>query len=381
MSFSISKRITELDGLRGLAILMVLLHHFSAGGAIYRVASVGWIGVDLFFVLSGFLITGILVNSKQKVGYYRDFVIRRMFRIFPLYYGLLAIVALIWWHGSAPGGAPEVGLWWYAGFLGNIRGAMLNTYGSHSLAVSVFWSLQVEEQFYLLYPFLVAKLTVEKLQILLVSCVVAAPLLRLALLTFIPHSEVASSVLMPCRMDSLAFGGLVAIGLRQRRLSLRWVQPLALSSGVLAAASLVATRGHQSDKLRSLTYTLVGLAFSSTVAWILLARQARPEGFLLRGLRSRPLVYVGEISYGLYLLHAPAGEIARGLISHYIPLPKGSLPAVGVSLAAAFLAASISWKWYESPILSLKERFTTSSRSLPQIQSGVPTASMASETA
>src|SRR5438067_5216950 len=147
------RRVPELDGLRGIAILGVLMFHLTPANiplfTAYFVQS-GWMGVDLFFILSGYLITGILVDTAGRPGYYRNFLLRRTLRIVPLYCVILAIACVMftWKQFLATGG------WWYLTFLGNTQVFLQNRWPSGIL--TPLWSLQVEEQFYLTFPLLVA---------------------------------------------------------------------------------------------------------------------------------------------------------------------------------------------------------------------------------
>jgi peptidoglycan/LPS O-acetylase OafA/YrhL len=174
----------------------------------------GWFGVDLFFVLSGYLITGLLLDSAGRPGYYRNFVARRTLRIFPLYFACLILACVVdfgpwpirWKDFSGFGG------WWYPAFLGNIPVFLQNRWPSGGM--TPLWSLQIEEQFYLTFPFLVATLPRKTLTRLLLASIVAAPLLRTGMLFLMPANITGTYVLMPCRMDALAMGGLIAIAWR-----------------------------------------------------------------------------------------------------------------------------------------------------------------------
>ena len=177
---AVNRRIPELDGLRGIAILLVLMFHLTPAKvpllAAYFIQA-GWLGVDLFFVLSGYLITGILVDTAGRPGYYRNFILRRTLRIFPLYFACLAIACIrTYWPAYSPGhGFFETGGWWYAIYLGNVQVFLQNRWPL-DLALLPLWSLQVEEQFYLTFPLLVASVTRRNLARILVAAVIAAPL-------------------------------------------------------------------------------------------------------------------------------------------------------------------------------------------------------------
>jgi len=217
---------SELDGMRGLAILPVLLLHFTKDigftphatvDHVYLfVASLGWWGVDLFFVLSGFLITGILLDAKGSTHALRNFYIRRTLRIFPVYYAYLAAMLIIlpsfeWWRTHAPP-AGEGGLWLWL-YLTNIRQAFSNSFEVVPPFTGHFWSLAVEEQFYLIWPWLVYAIDCRRLRRICLVLIIASPMPRAAL--GFTGWWVTGYTLMPTRMDSLLMGALVAIQLRK----------------------------------------------------------------------------------------------------------------------------------------------------------------------
>ena len=354
-----SERIPELDGLRGLAILAVLIFHLSPANiplfAAYFVQA-GWLGVDLFFVLSGYLITGLLLDSAGRPGYYRNFIARRTLRIFPLYYVCL-ILACIIDFGPWPIQWKDftiAGNWWYAGFLRNFQVALRNYWPSG--VMTPLWSLQVEEQFYLTFPFLVAVLPRKALARVLIASVFAALMLRVGLLLARPANITGTYVLMPCRMDSLAMGSLIAIGRRDfpETLRGRWVGFVTVvSAAVVAWICWKYGPSPWSRAMRTAGFSAADIAFTGVL--VLLIVQRRP--FLILLCRMRVLVWIGTISYGLYLLHGPVME----LVHRALPLlrisaggPGESLLSLAVSLAAAW-ASSV---FFESPILRLRERLT-----------------------
>jgi peptidoglycan/LPS O-acetylase OafA/YrhL len=352
-------RIRELDGLRALAILPVVLHHcYPPGGALALVGERGWAGVDLFFVLSGYLIIGILLGSRHQPNYYRNFIARRTLRIFPLYYFCLATFTAAVWLTPAQDARISFESWggarWFVFYLGNLRAAWQNSLPP-VFSFAPLWSLQVEEQFYLLYPLAVWLLSLEGLRRFLIGCVIAAPMLRTWIILSHPGNDTAPFVLMPCRMDSLALGGLVAVTMNLAR-PVRWK--------LLAAVSVPAAIGILAGRLGSaviltLGLSVIGLACASVLGMVLAKRDTRFAAFL----RLRPLVYIGQISYGLYLLHGPASWLARTVAGAVLsrPIAGHSWLSVPLTFAAGILGATISWRWFESPILTLASRF----RSVP----------------
>ncbi|HZT79778.1 MAG TPA: acyltransferase, partial [Gemmataceae bacterium] len=216
-----------LDGLRGVAILLVLAFHLLPSQPvtshvtawIYRAAWSGWCGVDLFFVLSGFLITGILLDAKGLPHYFRNFYARRTLRIFPLYYGVLVVIFVIvplFLRPPSPAfehlQANQIWLWCYAS---NVCTVWANgwVFLAGNWHLNHFWSLAVEEQFYLVWPLVVLLLSRRRLLAACALCVVAAPLLRWAFLAN-GYGFVVAYTFTPCRVDALAVGAAVAVAAR-----------------------------------------------------------------------------------------------------------------------------------------------------------------------
>ncbi len=359
-----SKRVPELDGLRGLAILLVILHHrFPDHGLLRRIGEAGWIGVDLFFVLSGYLITGILLDAVGKPYYYRNFIARRTLRIFPLYYLCLVLFiaatrlsanAELWNSLQRWGGAG-----WFAFYLGNFRIAWVNAMPP-IFSLTPLWSLQVEEQFYVLFPLVVSLLSIQNLRRMLVGCVIAAPLLRICLTLFVPGSAEACYVLMPCRMDALALGALLAASSHSRPALFPNGFFMRLGGAMGGIAILVAVffgwLDLHSPFVRSVGYSMIDLVFAVVLATVI----SLPGSNLTALLRQRPLVYTGKISYGLYLLHVPASWIALKTISRLAStdVQRYWIVSIPITFAASFLAAAISWRFLEGPMVRLKERVT-----------------------
>lgn len=358
-----SPRVLELDGLRAFAILPVLLHHsWPKGHWTSFIGEAGWMGVDLFFVLSGYLITGILLNARRGENGYRDFLARRALRIFPLYYVCLALftAAAMFRSGHASWDAMKAwgGAGWFFVYLGNIRAAWVDQLPP-VLSFATLWSLQVEEQFYLLYPIAVALFSPANLRRFLFTCVIAAPALRSAMALFVPLSSIAGYALMPCRMDALAMGGIIALlfrtGDRPRtsHARLAFLVGLVVSSALFSAAFWRHPEATAYDPwMRSLGYSAVDFTFASLLCLVLLTPSGRLAGFL----RLRPLVYTGQIAYGLYLLHEPASWAARKLLGNIETYSALSVP---MTLAASFATAGLSWRFLESPFLAFKSRFQT----------------------
>jgi peptidoglycan/LPS O-acetylase OafA/YrhL len=326
----------------------------------------GWIGVDLFFCLSGYLITGILLNTVEGPHYYRNFIGRRTIRIFPLYYACLVCFSVITVILSGREGMVRWGgAGWFFCYLGNVRAAWVGMLPPVFVFVPL-WSLQVEEQFYLFYPAVIRFMgSGNRLRVLLAACVVSAPLIRVALFLISPGNVAARYALTPCRMDALALGGLVAIVERSPRE--RWLSKVVVSRaavlGLLTVVALltVAARLGQGLSWDSAVMSTVGYsATAGTSALVLALVVLWPSSALPRALCRRPLIYTGQIAYGLYLLHGPASWGARTIAGHLLGMNiRGhSTLSVPLTFLAGFALASLSWKFFEAPILSLKNRFT-----------------------
>ena len=355
-------RVSELDGLRGIAILLVLLFHFTpASGALHPLAQVfqvGWIGVDLFFVLSGYLITGILLDSAGRPHYYRNFIVRRSLRIFPLYYACLLLYGYLTFFPSPVRWGEFVGAGdarWYLFYVGNVWAFLRNAWPGAAI-LTPLWSLQVEEQFYWSYPFLVRAVKRRTLAVILLASVAAALVVRIILAFAMPANAVGAYVLMPCRMDALAMGGLVAIAAREAPGWLKhpWIGRLTLlCAAIFVAVCLFVSETPWSRAMRTFGYSAIDLAFTGVL--ILLIGRRQP--LLLRICRWRWLVWLGIISYGLYLLHVPALTVADRLALALHLAARGSgtfFLAMGIAVGAA----SLSWVAFESQVLRLKNRFT-----------------------
>jgi peptidoglycan/LPS O-acetylase OafA/YrhL len=368
---ALRRTMPSLDGLRGLAIGGVLASHFlgswplaSAGDrAFIAVAGLGWSGVDLFFVLSGFLITGILVDTLGAAGWWRAFLARRTLRIFPLYYLALAV---FWWAG------PVVGLidvwtlrrwgWWYWSYLSNWAFAARETIPS----LSHFWSLAVEEQFYLFWPLVVWLARGRRLAWVAAGLFAAGPLLRLAIVEASGWPAGSAYRVTPGRVDQLALGALLAVLFRTpggRGWLVRWWRPVAVG-GALAFVALGLPLGpfdmHRAP-LEIWSHTLLGLAYGGLLAGAVAGEGT--GGALQRLLGAAPLQVLGRYSYGLYVVHYFVHEAAVAAMRRW-PGGAGALATRGGVLAYAAAATAVSlglawlsWHLFEKRFLALKSRF------------------------
>jgi peptidoglycan/LPS O-acetylase OafA/YrhL len=353
----IPKYIPQFDGLRGIAILAVLFAHLTYLDSI-RFANIfqyGRTGVDLFFVLSGFLITGILLDTKALPGYFKNFYARRALRIWPLYYGMLFLFFIFFplvfpQHSFST----DRNTWpYYVSYTQN-----LVFHFGRSVPLTPTWSLAVEEQYYMFWApvvFLCGRKSLRNILLGMIAfsfCFRVISSYRDAPLDFIHNFTL-------CRLEPLAAGGLAALWLRSEKCTpAKWARGgmMALTIGVAGVALALVDWGGDSPIY---SYPFLASAFAGILALSLTANPANT--FVGRALTQRWLVYIGRISYGVYLIHVPIfmaiGATARRIWGspYYSGLRQALI--LFAALAAVFLFASISWFCFERPILRLKEYF------------------------
>ena len=363
------KHIHSLDGIRGLAILLVLGFHLlwsnDVTGSrfldfIVELRSSGWIGVDLFFALSGFLITGILLDTRQKPHFFRNFYVRRVLRIAPLYYVVLAILLLGFhptsWIAARPFGLllaylQNTPLWWNSSVPG-----LVGNFTSH------LWSLAAEEQFYLVWP-LVVLLIPSRRTLLWTAALLAAasPVLRFVLLAHGAPFQ-ATYKLTLCRADSLLAGAWLAIANRGHlNQVLRRVAPYTLAASLLACLAIAwRTGSFEFDHNR--TVNLVGYSILAVASTSLIALALSPASTVARLLRTPALRFFGKYSYGLYVLHQMVAAVLEyrfgGLLRSSIhQKPLLHLASMALVLAITLPLAMLSFHLLERPFLRLKRFF------------------------
>jgi peptidoglycan/LPS O-acetylase OafA/YrhL len=335
-----TQHIDSLDGIRGVAVLMVLMLH---AGCFHN----GWLGVDLFFVLSGFLITGILRKSRTQPFYWRRFYIKRATRIFPPIVLGIAVTALFWPHASLIGAA---------GYLLSLGNVMDMTRFAIK-PIGHLWSLSVEEHYYLFWPFAILAMSKRQLKWLIGAIVVILPLARLLFTYRLPaHDPYAIYLLTPFRIDGIAMGSLLALLLEEES----WQEILKKCAGtcfVLTSVvylTLWTMVGHvnffphaYSPIFNGVGYTLVALIAFFVIAYARLL----PDAFATRILRNRLLRGIGVISYGVYVYSwillvfmrrsfPSLSEFQTGVIHVFVVIP----------------VAAILFKYYEQPITAWGKR-------------------------
>jgi peptidoglycan/LPS O-acetylase OafA/YrhL len=364
----LKREMPGLDALRGVAVLSVVLYHglhwwlppsisISPGARLLSlIASPGWLGVNLFFVLSGFLITGILLDTRTRPNYWKSFYTRRVLRILPLY--LVILLILRFYSGVS---------WIYfvlcLFYMANFASARFG------MGYGPLWSLAVEEQFYLVWPFLVRRLRPRWLAIVCLGSLFLSPLLRyLSVSRIVPMGNPYSATWLVT--DNLAAGTLIAILLRTPLATLSRVRSLTLGVGLLSMALLIGGfRLHIMNKT-----TALGAAFQPEPfillfsALLLLSLQYgnHPRIFRL----TRPLRFYGYISYGLYLFHVLGFSVYQDLFSdfnHPLPVLTAGLLLLRLCgvLAAVTVFCFLSRRYFEEYFLRLKDRLVPYTSSKP----------------
>jgi peptidoglycan/LPS O-acetylase OafA/YrhL len=359
--------IPALDGVRGLAVLTVFLYHYGGGAqsanpflhALGETDKLGWSGVTLFFVLSGFLITGILWKSIGKPHWWRNFFLRRCLRIFPLYYFvmLLLLIACIATH-TLREFAPSLGVYflYLQNFLGSDKtGTILSFHLGH------FWSLAVEEHFYLVWPFLLAAMSsIRRAQYL---CLLVF-LFSLASRVWIFHSAYAAlHYATPARVGELAIGAWLALVVRENPAWLstlrRFAPAVFFVSLAVAVGTAIAARSPEAGSMPMYLFGIPAFSFASA-ALIFMALQ---KGRWTQWLSFPPLRHLGVISYGIYVYHVLLHDQYETIANWLAPHASRNLHLALVFVIAAgltLLIAQCSYTFFESRLLKLKDRVAPS---------------------
>ena len=372
-----------LDGLRALAILMVFSEHY--GLVRYPALNWGWVGVDVFFVLSGFLITGILYDTRNTAHRFRNFYARRTLRIFPLYYGVLlfglVLTPLFHWRWN------RAWFLWFV-YLGNYArfiwihsplfpaGALehlvsqVHTRFLPALYLGHFWSLCVEEQFYLVWPFVVFLIRdrVRLRNLCIVVCCLALLARILCVLTVPPVYLQAEFLyrLTPLRVDALLLGGLVALCLRgpEGARMLRLARPLLtfeiaglalfeLWQRFLSSSHIFYHPSTGNPYLSTIGFTLIDLVAATLIVVLL-----RPGGVVFGLFNLKWARQLGQISYGFYVFHDMFHHLYVHVATHLLGHTRWVNCGTALTgLICTTLLAYVSFRFYEAPILRYKDRF------------------------
>lgn len=352
-----------IDGLRAISFLIVFLFHCNIPGF-----QVGWSGVNIFFVLSGFLITSILLEAKHSNNYFTGFYMRRILRIFPIYYAVLFAMFAFW---VLSGGGEWHRMLYYLTYTQNI----FHAFGADDpIRGPIFhtWTLAIEEQFYLFWPFIVYYMSRKNLLRLSVVLIIISPLLRI-LFYRMSGSVFMGNMLLFCQTDSLAFGAILALVPFQQQIKPSRLRNVLFLSGLVLFLGLTVYLGilhggkNPADILMTgynayntpdgylntfwgpFIFSVVGLMASALVVACY-----DPESRLAKVLSNNVLVHVGKISYGLYLYHWIIIIFLRFLTKKY---PLGNAAFFFLSLGLTYIAAVISYYTFERYFMNKKKHF------------------------
>jgi peptidoglycan/LPS O-acetylase OafA/YrhL len=361
----VGRHVAALDGIRGAAILLVLAFHFVQSiryefgyqdNPVLRGIVLGWVGVDLFFVLSGFLITGILYDSKGSGHYFKNFYMRRVLRIFPLYYGTLLVLLLLdlaWPAASVFGRENPAWIWLY---LTNVVMAWKG-FGAAGY-VDHFWSLAIEEHFYFVWPLAVFLFSRRRLLQLTVAMFFVSLGLRIALVLAGTNPE-AIYVLTPLRLDALSVGAFLALTVRRpegfhKLAGPAWLVASASGLGILAIIITRHTVYHLDEVMQTLGYSLLALFFG---ALLILALTSPLQLIFNLGI----LRWFGKYSYGIYVWHPIIfilflhTDLARNIRGGSGTVEM--IVSLSLTLGVLFAIVLLSWHCWESQFLKLKRYF------------------------
>jgi len=366
--------IPALDGLRGIAIILVMLHHLTyyrpESGIDALIAGVplfGWVGVDLFFVLSGFLITGILLDTRGSGRYFTSFYARRTLRIFPLYYlvlflGLVVLPQFPSVHtvlaGEMESPPPQWPFWLYLTNFSIAERGFVHGF------LDVAWSLAIEEQFYLVWP-LVIWLCPQRLLPWLCTAIVIAEVFARSYARAIDIPVLPIYVVTWYRLDGLVVGALLAIAQRRGLFAaLNRLVPFVVIAGIGGLILVFIYGGHTwwwNRRMQQYGYTILAVLDG---AMLVSAVNRPPDSVWSRMMSAGWLRAFGKYSYCLYLIHLPVMRAVREYVfnpDEYETLAIA--PWIGqflfypLAAAPAFALAWLSWRYFEAPILRLKSRF------------------------
>jgi len=348
-----------LDGLRGLAILSILAFHERAAfatsgveGVVRRVFDYGWLAVDLFFVLSGFLITGILLDALTRIpaggvsGYFRTFYIRRSLRIFPIYYVYLAVAAIEWACYRRGG---SVGIWWYLLYIDNWKPG----HGSLDWEFAHLWSLAVEEQFYLVWPLVILLAGRKHLVKVCLGTLAGVVAIRLVFHFVLHLSDEGIYRTTICRMDSFAIGALATVMAGSyRELLIRHRLKIYAAATVFCLSGMGALDFPIGN---TIGWCVISIGFGLLVMIVAVSP--------LRAFEWAPLRRIGVVSYSMYLFHQVVYTNIWDAIARPLHIKAGASNLAGHAIyviagaGAIYALAEFTFRFIESPFQQMKKRF------------------------
>lgn len=372
-------RMPQLDGLRAFAVLAVFIEHYHIPWlrSLWVDDTSGSLGVQLFFVLSGFLITGILLRGRdfsretdQTVAFtLRRFYIRRFLRIFPLYYFMIFTLAVVGLFGVVPlyHGYTQI-IQWHALYLTNVYVVVHNAFPPQA---GHLWTLAIEEQFYVLWPWLILLTPRPLLKYALMFTVFLAVVYRVIAIE-LGWSTLAIARLTPTCLNTLAGGALLAYLLHRGRsvsmLTRQWLPRLAIIGlPCMVAGYALGWPDHTGLPAALLQWFGTPLVF----AWLVMRAADGFQGPVGRVLQSPPALYVGKISYGLYVIHFLVPGAWIWFSAHIMQMPGflqyGTVGGFILFTITSLIAATLSWQFLERPFNQLKRRFPYRQQPTPQL--------------
>ncbi len=374
-------RIKSLDGVRGIAILWVVLYHYYGLPGknnlffnltyINEFANFGWAGVTLFFVLSGYLIGGILLDTKTCNNYFKVFYIRRIFRIVPLLIFLLIIysVSKILFFNLLQGSQKFNSLipdWSHYLFLQNFFMASKGYFGNDWLRVT--WSLAVEEQFYIIFSILIFFIPKNKAVLLAISGVIISPALRFLWLYYFPEEKASIVVLLPFRFDSFSVGFLIAAIERNKKMFLQidskksialiHVIFFAIWTGVYLFSK--GAFGEYSRLITPFYYTFISISFGLLIYLCVIDKMSIIKSIL----ENKFLRGIGNISYFMFLFHLPILILIFRLgTGKYLKIiDQNTIVVVIIAFVTTCAFAQLSFLYFEGPLLKIGKKWKYAKR-------------------
>lgn len=349
-----------LDGLRALAITLVVFHHshhLTDKDWLHHLSVFGQSGVDLFFIISGYLITTILIQSKTSKNYFKNFYARRFLRIVPLYFSILFISFVIFPLIDHPYLKKFEGIpaWPYFSFLSNYYIAFKGYFQNGLIDLS--WTLSIEEQFYIFASLAIRYLETKKIIMIYLAYIILAPVLRL-LLHINSVNDVAIHIMGITRFDTLLAGSLLAL-LPSLSRKPSWYY---LSGGICSIVFLFILFQMPKAYGVMLNYSAMGFLYFCICAYVLSRQdQSLTNNFVMTFLENTIIKRIGIYSFGIYLFHNPIQSFLRYAWKHFnIPEVAGMMPQLGfnfVVLLASTVLAGISYHFFELRFLSFKKYF------------------------
>jgi peptidoglycan/LPS O-acetylase OafA/YrhL len=365
-----------LDGMRGWAIIFVMIYHFSIPFQqaipvndfdllIGKIFQMGWLGVDLFFVMSGFLITTILYNSTENKGYFKNFYVRRFLRIFPLYYGVLflLLVALPFVSDSFSQKTQVMqdnSIWFWT-YLVNWRVAALGDF--RGFQSGYMWSLAVEEQFYIFWPLVVYFFKKHLIKISLFF-IIFSFILKLILLQ-LGVSAVSLYTMTFTHLDGLLLGGIIAVLSCNGQLNQKYKKLLFVMTVIATAIFILIILKDMSFIFYHKSVAFLGISALSVIFCYMLTKtiSAKDSSLYYKLFSYKPIIKCGQLCYGLYLLHQPIGVlVSEKLISHtsffvFESYAPAAVLNIVICTMISLTAAQLSYSLYEVHFLKLKKYF------------------------